>query len=202
MKDIFKKITVVFLAAMMAMMGASCKGKNGDSSSTGSEEPPIVEDVETDTDLIKNGATSYSIVVPTQSDKTILTASKELQYFFAEATGITLEIKTDSGIAYDENAHYLSIGKTSIYQGSGITTTYEELGESGLKLNTKGKTIIMSGYTSNGAMYAMYEFLERTFNLEVSLFEYGYKPTDLRWKTGTSVTSKSFTFKFVTLRSI
>ena len=167
MKDIFKKITVVFLAAMMAMMGASCKDKNGDSSSTGSEEPPIVEDVETDTDLIKNGATSYSIVVPTQSDKTILTASKELQYFFAEATGITLEIKTDSGIAYDENAHYLSIGKTSIYQGSGITTTYEELGESGLKLNTKGKTIIMSGYTSNGAMYAMYEFLERTFNLEV-----------------------------------
>ena len=169
MKNIFKKIIVVFLAAMMAMLGMSCKGGNEDASpSDGDVDTPAVEeDVYTETDLVKNGESSYSIIIPTQSDKTILTASKELQYFFKEATGVTLAIETDSGVAYDENARYLSIGKTSIYQGSGITTTYEELGESGLKLNTKGNTIIMSGYTSYGAMYAMYEFLERTFNLEV-----------------------------------
>ena len=165
MKDIFKKITVVFLAAMMAMMGASCKDKNGDSSSTGSEEPPIVEDVETDTDLIKNGVTSYSIVVPTQSDKTILNASKELQYFFEEATGITLSVGIDNG-HLSTQGQYISIGETQLFNSAGITLDKVALGADGVRVITKDNTIFLVGGSDDGALFAVYTLLEDLFNYD------------------------------------
>ena len=182
MKNIFKKITIGFLAAMM-LLGVSCKGNAGGTESSSDSNVP--QETLTETDLVKNGASSYKIVVPTESDKTINIAAKELQYFFEEATGALLPIVNDGGLAFNEESCYFSIGETTLFEGSGVETSYEELGASGLRLVTKGNTVVMAGYSSNGAMYAMYEFLERTFNLETYAEDEYYidhNVTDLKLK--------------------
>lgn len=121
----------------------------------------------TDTLLIDNGQTNYKIVIPKDCSYNIKFAANELITFFKEATGITLEVMTDENLEFSSEAHYLSIGGTNLFKGSGVVAEYEELGLDGLKLVTCGNTVIMAGGSDTGAMYAVYEFLERTFNLEV-----------------------------------
>lgn len=121
----------------------------------------------TNTSLVKDGKSDYMIVIPEDPSHDVLFASNELILFFKEATGITLTYKYDTDLVYDSNDKYLSIGDTTIYRNSNVDASYEELGLDGLKLVTEGNTVIMAGGSDSGAMYAMYEFLERTFKLEI-----------------------------------
>ena len=125
------------------------------------------EDPFTDTYLVHNGTSPYKIVIPENASSDISFAANELNYFFKRATSIQLEIISDKDLVFDENAHYLSIGKTGLLTDSGVQANYEELGLDGLRLVTKGNVVIMAGGSDSGAMYAAYEFLERTFHLKV-----------------------------------
>ena len=174
MKNITKILISVLLLSVMLFSTIACGQKNpnpNDSSSSsqgggGTVTPPVV-DVETDIDLVKEGKTDYIIVIPAAADANERTASRELQAFFEEATGIKLTIKTDAGLVFNSNAKHLSIGNTTILASSGVKIDYSELGRAGLKLVTKGSTVIMAGATTEGSLYATYEFLERTLNFEV-----------------------------------
>lgn len=121
----------------------------------------------TDTLLVNNGQTNYKIVIPLDSSSNIKFASNELISFFKEATDVTLEVITDEDLEFNSESHYLSIGETNLLKGSAVKAEYEELGLDGLKLVTRGNTVLMIGGSDTGTMYAVYEFLERTFNLEV-----------------------------------
>ena len=142
-------------------------------------EPVDEGDKFSTTYLVENNRSPYKIVIPENASSTLNFAASELQMFFEEATGITLQIVKNDSVAYDENACYLSIGDTSVFQGSDVDVSYEVLGQDGLRLVTKGNTVIMAGYSENGAMYAMYEFLERTFNFEVYGEDEYYIDTDV-----------------------
>ena len=168
-----KKILNKFLACLLiltTLFAVACKEEESSSTSSSSngeiieEEKPIVE---TDTYLVDlAGKSKYKIVIPTGSSKMLTVAADELQAFFKEATGNLLEIIYDSGLLYDENSYFLSIGETTIYKGSAVKVDYEKLGEDGLRLVTCGNTVIMVGGSDRGSMFAMYEFLERMFNFE------------------------------------
>ena len=174
MKKIVKIIISILLLSVMVFSTIACgeKPSPDDSSNSGgggggTVVTPPEDDKDTDYYLVKNGVTDYKIVIPTLAQPAEKTASRELQLFFEEATGIKLPIITDTGVAFNANAPYLSIGNTSILQGSGVKVEYNELGRAGLKLVTKGRTVIMAGATADGSLYAAYEFLERSLNFEV-----------------------------------
>lgn len=143
-------------------------------------EPTEQTDPYTDTYLVQDGKSDYVIVIPENASDDIIFAKNDLINFFAEATGIVLPARTDTGLTFDETAKYLSIGNTTIFQGSGVSADREELGQDGLRLVTKGDTVIMAGGSDKGAMYAMYEFLERTFNLEVYAEDEWYIDTNVQ----------------------
>ena len=156
------KFVICFLLSGIFLFSVGCKNScNGNNVRQDDEEKFST------TYLVKDNSSPYKIVIPENASNTLNFAAVELRMFFEEATGVTLPILKSNLISFNEKEYYLSIGNTSIFQGSDVTVSYEELGIDGLRLVTKGNTVVMAGYSENGAMYAMYEFLERTFNLEI-----------------------------------
>lgn len=132
-------------------------------------------DVEGTTHVFNVGTTNYKIVEKGKSDYKILLpknandfeedAAKELQYFFREATGISLPIETE-GEVFISGTKYLSIGNTSLRDACGTSFDYDTLGYNGYKIDTYNQSVIMSGFGKQGTLYAVYEFLHQAFNWE------------------------------------
>lgn len=168
----WKKAICLALALTLGLGVISCK----------KEKAPVVtepEDPVTDTYLVRDGASDYTIVIPTDAGTDIQFAAGELQMFFREATGVELPIVTDEGRTFSESDKVLSIGDTTILRGSGVTVSAAELGTDGLRLVTQGDTVLMAGGSDTGAMYAAYEFLERTFNFECYASDEYYIDTEV-----------------------
>ena len=181
---IIKRIGGLLLATLMIFC-VSCKDNPDNSDPIDGGDDSGQEDVITDVSIIADGETDYKIVVPVDAGTKINMAARELQYFFQEATGVSLSIIRDTNLSFDENDSYFSIGETTLYEESGVTVDKNVLGTDGLRLVTKGSTVIMIGTSDIGSMYAMYEFLERTFNLEVYAADEFYidrNITDLKLK--------------------
>lgn len=115
-------------------------------------------------DVIKNGETSYVVVISETADKFDKTAMAEFCTFFTEATGIILDVKKDSEVTYDENSKYFCIGKVGFLSNAGITIT-DDLGLSGYIVKTHGNSVFMTGKI-DGTLYAVYEYLKWAFGYE------------------------------------
>lgn len=197
MKKILKRFLACFLA-LTALCAVACKKPDDSSSSTpdssvdDSSSTPgggiyvEPEDEFTDTPIVTpDGGSPYKIVIPAACSKTISVAADELKLFFKEATGSELPIVEDTGLSYDENSYCLSIGETTIFEQSSVELDRVKLGTGGLRLVTCGNTVIMVGGTDDGSMYAMYEFLERTFHFQTYAVDEYYidrNVTDLKLK--------------------
>ena len=115
---------------MLAFSFAACKKCNNNSSS--GSDPSGTSDVtqdpnhnfsytETDNYLLKDGATEYKIVIPSSGVSTELSVARdELVRLFKEATGVTLQVVTDTGAT-------CQVGLTGIYQLKNIATTLTAL---------------------------------------------------------------------------
>lgn len=157
-----KKIQILTIAFILLIGISACKRAEDEIEDPQDE---IIE--ETTIDLVLDGKTDYVIVYPEQSDEMIRQhAVTELTTFFQQATGIELDAKSDKNLTYSEDQKYLSIGKTSLLASSGIDVS-QSLGESGLKVVTKGQSVFMFGDTRFGTLYSVYEFLEHQFDFEV-----------------------------------
>lgn len=123
---------------------------------------------ETDKKIVSGGKTDYKVVFPAEPTEMEQNAVDELLYFFKEATGISIESVEDGNISYDDSSKYLSVGHTDLLKDAGITPDYSVLGESGLRIVTKGSTVFMFGAeaSSRGNLYAVYEFLAQCFHYE------------------------------------
>lgn len=149
------------------------------------ERPSAPEvDVEiTDKPIIdETGNTTYKIVIPADNtSKYISIAAQELKDLIYEATDIELPVITDEEINnVSESDTYLSIGKTKVFNKSGISADFETLGTDGLRLYTYGSSVIMVGGGERGSMYATYEFLERQFNFETYAGDEYYIDTGIK----------------------
>lgn len=114
--------------------------------------------------LVDNGATKYQIVMPEAATVYEKTAASELQALVKQSTGVELPIVTDAGLSYNNNAHYLSIGETVLYNGlkadKQIEAKYSDLKESGSLLHLEGNTLYLIGATGYGTLYSVYKFLD------------------------------------------
>lgn len=116
--------------------------------------------------IVSAGNTSYVLVLPAQKGTYLNKAYAEFNYFFNEATGMKLDVVSDAGLTYSDDATYISFGDTTVLQGSGITVDYETLGRQGYQINTKGKSIFISG-KERGCLWGMYDLLGELLGYEM-----------------------------------
>ena len=121
---------------------------------------------ETDKYLVRNGRTDYYIVYPEDLDKATSDGVSELKYFFKKATGAELRSTSDVGMTHDDDRKVFSIGRTKLFETSGLTVDESKLGNDGHIIKTVGNTIYMIGGGYSGNLYAVYTFLERAFNFD------------------------------------
>lgn len=167
-----KKFLCVLLTATFCFASLSACKKT-DTSSPEDDNPVKEEDpnhdfsyTETNNYVVQNGATEYKIVMPANITTELDYAKTELITLFKEATGVTLETVPGSGLTHNASAKYISLGKTELFQSSGITVDYTAIKEDGVRIVTKDNTIYLIGGSDSGVMYAVYDFLNLCFNFE------------------------------------
>ena len=129
---------------------------------------------DTDKDLVKDGKSEYVVVSPSESIGQEQTAKKEFIHLFQKATDVMLSDVADgkkdgsTGLLHDANAKYISIGYTSLLYSSGIDVEQEikDLKSDGVRIKTVDNTIYIFGGSSRGTQYAVYTFMQITFNFE------------------------------------
>ena len=170
MKRISKSIMGA-LSLIMLFNIIACDSEESSSSSTpttSTQNPTEVELIETSHYLTKDGLSEYTIVYPADTIPSTHTAFavSEMQTFVYEATGVSLPAVIDTGLTYEADAKYLSIGHTSVMEDAGIAVNVEEVNESGYIVKNKGASVFMAG-GAFGNLHAVYDFLKYQFNFEV-----------------------------------
>ena len=90
----------------------------------------------TGTYIVKNGKTSYKVVVPEVETQTMSYAKSELSKFFKEATGIDLKFVKDTGLTHNDTNRYISLGDTSLYKSLNRNDDIAALKKDGTKIFT------------------------------------------------------------------
>lgn len=123
---------------------------------------------ETDDYMVENGKTEYKLLLPSVSDSNLIVAEAELKYFFEEATGIKLTTVTEpeEGLPHTAGGKYISLGATKMLQSANVDLKEDVIGSQGVRIITKDKTVYVAGATSNGALNAVYTFLNLMFDYE------------------------------------
>ena len=120
----------------------------------------------TDTWLVKNGVSPYTIVVEENPSADLQFAVSEMQYFFNLATGATLECIVDSQVS-NLQGKYISLGDTKIAEAAEIDTSFDRLGTDGYVVKTYGNAMVLSGNTDVATNYAVYGYLKMQVGLEI-----------------------------------
>ncbi len=163
MKNTMKKIGV-FAITFCMLFSVSCNGAV--SSSSESEQITNVEIEDTNIVLANENGTDYSIVKPASATAAEDYAVNLLREQFKAATGATLSVKTDEGQSFDSTKKVISVGRTTILKGSGLSVTTDELKYDGYKLQRYGNTVVLCGAEDSGTIFSVGDFLHYQFNYE------------------------------------
>lgn len=118
----------------------------------------------------ENGTSEYTILLPEKTDDQLELAAVELQYGIEQTCGYKMKITTE----YDSAKKYLSIGETELYQENKSVVDADKLEEQELRVVTVEDDVIMVGGSSVGSLYAVYEFMEKSFHFKWYTFEDAY----------------------------
>lgn len=151
-----KRFITLALIVVMLFSCVACKDKT-----KGDEEFQF-----TSYDLVKDGASDYSVLVPANADENALYAASELIWFFREATGVTLGILRDDG-SYNENSKCISIGETPLFLAQNVEVDMDALEWDGYRIFRKESNLFIVGGKGKGDIYGVYEFMERNFGVKV-----------------------------------
>ena len=121
---------------------------------------------DTENYLIQNGVSDYKIVYDADNISASKTACEEFIWLFEKATGKTLQRIPDTGLTHTADGKYISIGDTSLFETSGLTVDKLALGNDGVRIITKDKTIYLQGGGADGLIYSVYTFMQITFDFE------------------------------------
>ncbi len=158
-----KKIILFVLALIMlvssVVCGSGCGNRPDDDSKTN-------QYVETNHYIVKDGTTDYKIVIPASAGYYEQLAADELQILLKEALDVELDVVYDRGLEYTPLVKYISIGENDLANQAGVKSDYNTLGNSGYIIKTVGKTVFLIGGSSNGSLYAVYNFLKLLLNYE------------------------------------
>ena len=120
----------------------------------------------TGTYMVRNGKTSYKVVVPEVETQSVSYAKSELSRFFKEATGVDLKFVTDKGLTHNDTNRYISLGDTSLYRSLGRNDNITALKKDGTKIFTKDKSVYIIGGEESGVLNGVYDFLKINFGFE------------------------------------
>lgn len=165
MKKIIRLLSIILIIFCLCC-GCDCSSTQEESGYKGVHNYNLTE---TNDYLVYDGKTDYVVVVPSNASSFIRTASTEFCYLFKMATGIEMKSVVDSSLANGEHLDsntYISIGETSLLKSTNVTHSLSELSYDGGKIITKGKTIYIIGGYDTGSLFAVYRFMNLTFNYE------------------------------------
>ena len=111
--------------------------------------------------ITKDFSSEYKIVKPIDADLVENIAADELQLWIEKSTGVLLPIISDSGITYNEEGKYISVGNTTIFNGAKISLDKKELGYSGAHVESRGSQVIICGGQATGTLQGVYRLLEK-----------------------------------------
>ena len=114
---------------------------------------------QTEKKILSDGKSDYILVIPVDTQGDIEKAAKEFNLFFSEATGIKLPVVSDEGLAYNENAKYISLGNTNVLESSHISIDIVGIKHHGYEIITKDNSIFVCGQ-ARGVLYGVYDLLE------------------------------------------
>ena len=120
----------------------------------------------TETYMVKDGKTSYKVVVPEIETQSVSYAKSELSRFFKEATGIDLKFVKDTGLTHNAENRYISLGDTSLYKSLNRSDDMRSLKKDGTKIFTKDNTVYIIGGAEIGVLNGVYDFLKINFGFE------------------------------------
>lgn len=120
----------------------------------------------TDDYLVKDGSSSYKIVVQANAPERIQTAAKDFASFFLEATGVFLPTLYSDDLQYTKDSEYIVIGENRVSEAAGLETDYNVLGLQGFVIRTIGKSVFACGATAEGSQFATYELLTQLFDFD------------------------------------
>lgn len=166
MKRFYRLICIIF-AAMLCFTAVACDGNkpgpdNPDNGNNGNNTA-----IETTGEkLFSGGSSDYTLVIPESATDYEEYAASEMAYFLQMSTGGTIKVDNDANVSYSDGAKIISLGATRMRGETGKTYTEDELGLSGYRINTVGKSVFISGANEHGTLYGVYEFLKHTANYE------------------------------------
>lgn len=108
--------------------------------------------------LASGGQTSYQIVLPTDAIPAERTAARELQNHLKQITGAEFPVV---GPAATGDAPYIAVGFPRGLPASLSKEAFPDLGPEEFVIESEGETLLLAGGRPRGALYAVYEFLER-----------------------------------------
>lgn len=171
----FYKRTLSLLLVVLVVIGCVGCGKSckDDESGDATNKRHNVEMVKTDKYLVSNGTTEYKIVYSTaENDERYNFSISELQFFFKESTGISLQAVSDDGLNYTDSDKYISLGSTSVLKTSEIDVNEDFIGVQGVRILTKGNTVFLYGNTGAAVLNSVYFFLQLTFGYDHYVMDY------------------------------
>lgn len=102
----------------------------------------------------------YTIVVGENASSAESFAAQRLQYYLKEISGVELSIARDSQAPAEKE---IIVGKTN-REVDDLFVDRSALGDDGIVIKTVGKKVILSGAEKRGAIYSVYNFLEKYFS--------------------------------------
>ncbi len=173
MKRFFKTFLSLMLVCLIAFTSLACDGCNdGDEPITQEKFDGTHQLTATDTEhyIVNSGVTQYKLVLPEVPTAYESAAKAEFISLFRQATGVQLEAITDTNLTHNAQATYISIGETtmlkSILSETELTALKKELGNDGVRIITKDKTLYLFGGSGTGTLYSVYDFMEIYFNFD------------------------------------
>lgn len=114
--------------------------------------------------LVSNNVSDYQLVIPNSQNEYINLAVSEFNTVINKASGATLTIVDESTERVNEDLPYISFGKTSLSENSGVLLPSDkEYLNSGFYLVNKDKNVYIladDNYDLEGILYGSYRLLE------------------------------------------
>ena len=169
---------MVFVGIMISSMTA-CKcwfGKDSSNlpDSSTEENSSGTEWVESGYNIVTNGTTKYTLVIP-QNNESNWFAAEEIRDFVRQATGADLSISYDTEYNANNKA-YISLGRTSLLAAENYDIDYDALNYDGFIMKTEGESLYIDGYRNSGVLNGAYEFLESFVGIKFLTEECTYVP--------------------------
>ena len=136
--------------------------------------------------IIENGATEYSILVPTNATQSELFAAQELQTIMLNSYGAEMPIVS----SYDgTTTKYISLGNTELRKKANLTLSAYTENQGGFGIKSYGEGVAIYAEDDYALFYGMYRFLEENFGYKY----YAYDCTVI--DTGATQTLKNFDYE-------